>query len=132
METVFRSWVEPIADLIGFGKARGWVTVDEFDAALDSPAATRDLVEDLFAALNRLGIVVLERLGGAPAAEAAPDPGAAAIRRLVRRGLARGYVTRAELLAALPPGDASDTARENHVRALRRFGIPVRESDRES
>lgn len=133
----FASWVAPLVDLMRLGQAHGQVTVDEVNAALDSPATNSELIEDLLAALSGMGIAILDEADGAPALEtsidgpAAPGSAAPAIRQLVRRGLARGYVTWAELLAALPPDQASDAMREDQIQTLLDLGIPVRDDGQE-
>src|SRR3954454_25092612 len=101
----FGTWVEAIEALVRQGRARGWVTLDEGTAALAAPEGSGELVEDLLEALAELEIEVADE-SEAPALRGRfPDRRARGIGRLVRWGQERGYVTRAELLAAMPPDE---------------------------
>ena len=50
-----------IKKLIARGKERGYVTVDDLNAALPSEQVSSEMVEDTMAMLNDLGINVVER-----------------------------------------------------------------------
>ena len=104
----FGPWVAAIEALVRQGKARGWVTLDEVTAALAAPEVSAELVEDLLEALGELEIEVADE-SEAPALRGSfPDRLSRAIGRLVRWGQERGYVTRAELLDAMPPGQVAE------------------------
>src|SRR5690242_7444867 len=110
----FGPWVAAIEALVRQGKARGWVTIDEVNAALAAPEVSAELIEDLLEALADLNIEIADE-SEAPALRGPfPDRLARGIGRLVRWGQERGYVTRAELLAAMPP-DQVDEARFNET-----------------
>ena len=121
----FGPWVEAIEALVRQGRARGWVTLDEVTAALAAPEVSAELVEDLLEALAELEIEVADE-SEAPALRGRfPDRLARDIGRLVRWGQERGYVTRAELLAAMPPAEVDEAVFDETVASLLRMGIRV-------
>jgi len=121
----FGPWVAAIEALVRQGKARGWVTLDEVTVALAAPEVSAELVEDLLEALAELEIEVADESEAPPLRGRFPDRLARDIGRLVRWGQERGYVTRAELLAAMPP-DLVDVAKfDATVASLLGMGIRV-------
>jgi Sigma-70 factor, region 1.1 len=116
----FWPWVEPIAALTAEGKARGWVTQAEIQAALSKPTAPEGLVGEFTVALKAKGIRVLDQ---APGADAVPDGVTEAMQRLIARGKARGYVTMDELNAALPRDQVSSEETEDQLAMLSDLGI---------
>ena len=121
----FGPWVAAIEGLVRQGRARGWVTLDEVTAALAAPEVSAELVEDLLEALAELEIEVADE-SEAPALRGPfPDRLAREIGRLVRWGQERGYVTRAELLAAMPPEEVDEARFNDTVSSLLRMGIRV-------
>ncbi len=55
------------------GKERGYVTVDEFYAALDPEQVSSEMIEDTLVVLSYIGIHVIDE-GGPDDGEAAPGP----------------------------------------------------------
>lgn len=121
----FGPWVAEIEALVRQGKARGWVTLDEVTAALAAPEVSAELVEDLLEALAELEIEVADESEAPVVRGRFPDRLAREIGRLVRWGQERGYVTRAELLAAMPPEQVDVTKFDETVAALLGMGIRV-------
>jgi Sigma-70 factor, region 1.1 len=128
-DNAFGSWVEWIAALTRRGRARGWVTVDEVNRALPAQEQASELIADLLAMLGDLGVAVLDEADDTPAHGVHHDPVPEPIQRLVRRGRSRGYVTRAELLAAMPPDRVSEAVFDDTVHSLLGMGIRVVEED---
>jgi hypothetical protein len=121
----FGPWVAAIEGLVRQGRARGWVTLDEVTAALAAPEVSAELVEDLLEALAELDIEVADE-SEAPALRGRfSDRLSRAVGRLVRWGQERGYVTRAELLAAMPPEEVDEARFNDTVAALLGMGIRV-------
>src|SRR3954470_6058961 len=118
----FWPWVAPIAALMAEGKARGWMTRAEILAALSKPRAPEGLVGEFTVALKAKGIRVLDQ---APVAGVVPEGVTEPVQRLIARGKARGYVTLAELNAALPSGQVSAEVIEDHLAMLSELGINV-------
>ncbi|MFC7475717.1 RNA polymerase sigma factor region1.1 domain-containing protein [Dankookia sp. GCM10030260] len=123
-DTPFGPWVRRIEALAAEGRARGWVTRAEVRAALGNPAAPAALVEEWLAALQAQGIRVTE----------APQPPlldsmTEAVKRLIERGKARGYVTYDEVNAALPQDQASTELIEDTLATLSEIGIAVVEAE---
>ncbi|WP_431271369.1 RNA polymerase sigma factor region1.1 domain-containing protein [Dankookia sp. P2] len=121
----FGPWVEAIGALVRQGKARGWVTLDEVTAALAAPEVSGELVEDLLEALAELEIEVADESEAPVLRGRFPDRLAREIGRLVRWGQERGYVTRAELLAAMPPEEVDEARFNDTVASLLGMGIRV-------
>ena len=121
----FGPWVAAIGALVRQGKARGWVTLDEVTAALAAPEVSGELVEDMLEALAELGIEVADESEAPPLRGPFPDRLTRAVGRLVRWGQERGYVTRAELVAAMPEDEVSEAVFNETVAALLGMGIRV-------
>jgi hypothetical protein len=121
----FGPWVEAIEALVRQGRARGWVTLDEVTAALAAPEVSAELVEDLLEALAELEIEVADESEAPMLRGRFPDRLAREIGRLVRWGQERGYVTRAELLAAMPPDEVDMAKFDQTVASLLGMGIRV-------
>ena len=121
----FGPWVAAIEALVRQGKARGWVTLDEVTTALAAPEVSAELVEDLLEALAELDIEVADESEAPVLRGPFPDRLAREIGRLVRWGQERGYVTRAELLAALPPEEVDEVRFNDTVASLLGMGIRV-------
>lgn len=121
----FGPWVAAIGALVRQGKARGWVTLDEVTAALAAPEVSGELVDDMLEALAELGIEVADELEAPPLRGVIPDRLTRAIGRLVRWGQERGYVTRAELVAAMPVDQVDEKVFNETVAALLGMGIRV-------
>jgi protoporphyrinogen oxidase len=117
--TPFEPWTQAIVALFAAGGARGWVSRGEAAAALGvgAPAA---LVEELVAALQARGIEVEAMVEGVLL-----DVMTAAVKRLVERGEARGYITFDEVHAALPPDQVSEELVEDTLISLHEIGIVV-------
>jgi hypothetical protein len=121
----FRPWVQRIEALVVAGRARGWVTRAEVEAALGGPAASAALVEELVAALRAQGIAVAE------AEDAVLDAMTAGVKRLIERGRTRGYVTFDEVNAALPAEQVSTELIEDTLSRLGEMGIAIVEAGAE-
>lgn len=121
----FGPWVAAIEALVRQGKARGWVTLDEVTTALAAPEVSAELVEDLLEALAELEIEVADESEAPVLRGRLPDRLAREIGRLVRWGQERGFVTRAELLAAMPPEQVDVAQFDETVAALLGMGIRV-------
>jgi hypothetical protein len=121
----FGPWVEAIGALVRQGKARGWVTLDEVNTALAAPEVSAELVEDLLEALAELEIEVADESEAPVLRGPVPDRLAREIGRLVRWGQERGYVTRTELLAAMPPDQVDEVRFNDTVASLLGMGIRV-------
>jgi hypothetical protein len=124
----FGPWVAAIEALVRQGKARGWVTLDEVTAALAAPEVSAELVEDLLEALAELEIEVADESEAPVVRGRFPDRLSRAIGRLVRWGQERGYVTRAELLDAMPPDEVAEAVFDETVASLLGMGIRVVEA----
>ncbi|MFZ4410413.1 MAG: RNA polymerase sigma factor region1.1 domain-containing protein [Paracraurococcus sp.] len=123
--SAFRPWVAAIGALVRQGQARGWVTLDEVTTALAAPEVSGELVEDLLEALAELEIEVADESEAPPLRGLIPDRLTRAISRLVRWGQERGYVTRAELVAAMPAEEVAEAVFDETVAALLGMGIRV-------
>ena len=121
----FGPWVAAIEALVRQGKARGWVTLDEVTVALAAPEVSAELVEDLLEALAELEIEVADESEAPPLRGHFSGRLARAIGRLIRWGQERGYVTRAELLDAMPPGEVAEAVFNETVASLLGMGIRV-------
>jgi hypothetical protein len=117
--------VAAIGALVRQGQARGWVTLDEVTTALAAPEVSGELVEDLLEALAELEIEVADESEAPPLRGLIPDRLTRAISRLVRWGQERGYVTRAELVAAMPAEEVAEAVFDETVAALLGMGIRV-------
>jgi hypothetical protein len=124
----FAPWVAAIEALVRQGRARGWVTLDEVTAALAAPEVSAELVEDLLEALAELEIEVADESEAPVVRGRFPDRLSRAIGRLVRWGQERGYVTRAELLDAMPPDEVAEAVFDETVASLLGMGIRVVEA----
>jgi hypothetical protein len=124
----FAPWVAAIEALVRQGRARGWVTLDEVTAALAAPEVSAELVEDLLEALAELEIEVADESEAPVMRGRFPDRLSRAIGRLVRWGQERGYVTRAELLDAMPPDEVAEAVFDETVASLLGMGIRVVEA----
>jgi len=123
--SAFRPWVAAIGALVRQGQARGWVTLDEVTTALAAPEVSGELVEDLLEALAELEIEVADESEAPPLRGLFPDRLTRAVSRLVRWGQERGYVTRAELVAAMPAEEVAEAVFDETVAALLGMGIRV-------
>ncbi|TDH58750.1 hypothetical protein E2C06_30970 [Dankookia rubra] len=121
----FGPWVAAIGALVRQGRARGWVTIDEVNAALAAPDVSAELIEDLLEALADLNIEIADESEAPVLRGPFPDRLAREIGRLVRWGQERGYVTRAELLAAMPPDQVEEARFNETVATLLGMGIRV-------
>ena len=122
----FWPWVRRSRPWCAQGRARGWVTLEPRPwRRSPAPELSAELVEELLEALAELEIEVADEFEAPALRGRFPDRLARDIGRLVRWGQERGYVTRAKLLAAMPPAEVDEARFNSTVASLLGMGIRV-------